>query len=1005
MISYAGVDLLEPDESQLAWVKKNIDPAKLWSGRGLTRLGFQPIHLPDVAEINTLWWPTGAARFAIGWYLVDEGKLDEIREQTIVDGGTVEADLVLADGTDTLTIPMWNLPAIPLQQTDTEESSDGLYLLPLVDERYFWWFRAAAIEVEEGSTTWTALFAAIAEALNITLTVDTVDADYLYPAAGYASQYGSLPVLLDSVASATGRRIVRQFNGDVRAWSPTNALTQQAASILAIGDKAAGGLLSLSTDGDDNPPNVPETVTVVFRRSDSGAIVATRHAEEVALADLSLTQYGDTEGFEGTKTIQSLHIAEYPGPSNAAELTALAEQAATDWYLWQLARVNLSIVGYPGWTITGLDDAIELRHEPGQVYTRILHGEYEGEPPILQLQISDVIIENAPLTVQDDNLVPPVLNVTDIRFKANEFIVTKIADHIVHIRLGCKVPRRIAGPPPWVAPADACCDEHFYDGTYDGFYNCEDDTFNYRCPCLPLPPSGQPKGDCEPGTCVECDEAPWRWTVAVAGFTGECEVFNGDWLLLYVGPCTWKAGVIVSGVGVAVTLTLDGGGNTLTFEGYSAAGEIVSATYTNDASDLPDCCVPLVFDSDVCDCDAPDALVWECENCTDTPTVWYLELSDFTGCFERFNNPPDFAPWVLTQDPTQKCVWGYAGNGIEITWDTAVGGSLRLIDTISGATAAYVSGVVTDCCSNIVANKVLAQCPVAGLAPGTVTLSPHCSGSAGSCPATLTATPICCTDEPPDEPVCECTLCPLGAPPRWRFRQVACTGDFYDANGDWFLAYSADCTWTQTRGAVTCTLEYDAVLSQWELLFENGDSYELMTLRSFNCCGPNRFHISEHSGIGHTDDFADLLPDGPCTPCDGGGGTIPCGACPSRLIPETLYATPDGSGGCACMDAVGSVALAYNAVNGSWEGIYTGCGGVVSRLRLSCTMLGWRLGYYDSTFTNINAGCCWSGVTGGPAEPLSVDCGEDLEFTFPAFGLSPPTGCCLGQITWTVTAV
>jgi len=555
-------------------------------------------------------------------------------------------------------------------------------------------------------------------------------------------------------------------------------------------------------------------------------------------------------------------------------------------------------------------------------------------------------------------------------------------------------------------------------------FDCNTYTWIVYCECFTGSSGGGSEGGgyCVPGVCLECDEAPWLWTIEASGFTGECDIFNRVWILVNVDACTWKAGSVVNGVGATCTLVLDPGGNTITFEGYASSGELVSSTFTNDASDLPDCCVPLVFDSDVCECDAADTTGdLTCDNCTDTPSLWYLELSDFTGCYSRFNNGPTFEPFVLSPSRTQNCVWEYVNNGIVITWQIGPsGGILTLEDQLQApdAAATYsVADLALDCCSDLTPALVSAYCGSAGEAPATVSLSPHCFGDTptGDCPATLTATPTCCDDLPPDEPTCDCPPCPseIGMPTRWAFIQVACTGEFFDANGIWSLVWDSVCRYTQTRGDVTATLDYDASRGParaWMLEFTNGTSYQRLFLyEPWLCCGDNLFlvgsGINDHQGVGRTDDFALLTPDGPCSPCEGDPGTLSTVCCPDDLLPTTLLATPaDGTGGCACMNAVAPVTLTFNVLNGSWEGTYTGCGGVVSMLRLTCQMLGWRLTYLDAAGINQNAGCCSSLLAPSPAAPSSVSC-RPFGLIFPAGGLSPPPGCCLGQFNWYITRV
>lgn len=982
MISYAGIDLLFSTERVREWVRTNIDPAELlqfgvrhWPGRNLTHIPFKPPDLPKKIELDVLHWPTSASRFAVGWYVVDQGTLDLIRTEVYGANGLGYAakNLIIDDGYDDLTASLWMLPATPLQAI----GEDGLYLLTLVDERYFWWNQAAAITVTENTTTWTQLYAAIAAALGVSITVDAIDADYLKPPASAGTKYEALPLLLDAVAYATGRRIVRQFDGTIRAWSPTNALAQEITSLAAVEDKLAGGELSLSTSGDDNTALVPRSVTVTFPRLDSGVPSGTHHVVTITLTSLALSQYGSFTGYTGSKVFHASALAAYPGPTNSAQLLTLTTQIANDWYLWQLGRTNLSIVGYPGWTLSGLEDAVQLRHESGRIFTRILRGTFDDDVEEL-FYVGSAGSEQPPsgnfsLTVMEDDSDPIVLNVDTIQFEAGEFVVTEPSAGVAHIALGCRIVRHIDGPPPWTPPDGVCCNEQFSDNFgYMGIWKCHKDDWDMFCPCLPTdrPPSGSgsgddPTGGCVEGECAICTEPPDTWDLPAAGFTGDCTIFNRAWELQNVSECVWRDAYVVNGVNVSVTLTLDGGGHTLEFVGFTAAGELVTADYTCSASTLPECCNALTFASSACGCDVANAGGDNvCSECTTTPSIWTVALSGFIGCFARFNGT-----WTLTQTPDlDSCRWVFKDD-VFILWtiNSDGSGTLDLADGISRATGSYVSGVFgPNCCSNVTANKVFLACgtrlPIGG--PASVTLAPQCSGGGGACPATLTATPVCCGDLPDDEPVCECEQCPDGMPTRWNISRPTATGDFVDAAEIQFLDYVSGCTYRATYGVITCTLAYDAVKERWYLTYEhsNGTSlWEMVNADPFNCCGVNMFVLNSHQGIGHIDNEITIRPDGPCTPCDGGGGidSSCCGGVPATLT-VTFY---DGTGSCTCMNDIPSFDIVYDAEFFNWYGGYEGCSGADQEIAFGCVVMNWGLwntAASDSCFSNgtlIDSNC------------------------------------------------
>jgi hypothetical protein len=112
-------------------------------------------------------------------------------------------------------------------------------------------------------------------------------------------------------------------------------------------------------------------VRLVFPRSDDGDLAAAREARPVTLASLGAAgPAGNTGGIGGlTRTLYSTALATYVGGSltNDAALTALAAQAAADWYAWQAAGAHdVAFAGVAPWVPTGADGFAEYAHAPGR---------------------------------------------------------------------------------------------------------------------------------------------------------------------------------------------------------------------------------------------------------------------------------------------------------------------------------------------------------------------------------------------------------------------------------------------------------------------------------------------------------------------------------------------------------------------------------------------------------------------------------------------------------------
>ena len=386
MITYAGTPLLVPDAEDRAQLSHWLRPAEIWHfirrhwpGFGMDHLPFQ--SAPEIPfEINRLYWPTGASRWGVFWGLVDRHKLEDIRASVFTSSLYQPANLsITADspsatgqGVDAL---MWMLPVRPIYEIG-EMRRRELSLITLVDERFFWWLKGAEITVNPGTTTWENLYGSIATGLDISLSVDPIPAAYLKPSGQLSSSYGRLPTLLDAVAYSVGQRIVRQFDGTVRAWSVTESdqtLTNQLNESPGL-RKLAGGVMDLKNPRlEDIKSLLPARVLVVFPRSDDDVPTTDSHVETVTLLSLELPEYPGIEGYDGEKVIHVSALATYESSSqtNGTETEALAEQIATDWYRYQQARLDIVLDGIKDWDLTGLDDCYEHRHQIEGISTRI----------------------------------------------------------------------------------------------------------------------------------------------------------------------------------------------------------------------------------------------------------------------------------------------------------------------------------------------------------------------------------------------------------------------------------------------------------------------------------------------------------------------------------------------------------------------------------------------------------------------------------------------------------
>jgi hypothetical protein len=317
-----------------------------YSRNGLQHLPWSaPPHEPP-PRIGVLRWPTGACRWATAHFLVTDAELDlfDAADSTKLwtSAGPQARTLALsdtADGTGGVECSMYALPPRPLgtprdypQATGTDEL--GLYLLTLVDARYFWWWKSAAVEA---GGTWAELFAEIGAGLGETISLATaVEAAFESPDDAWAVGRQPLPILLDAAAQAVGRRVVRKLDGTVLVQTYEEAREAQDA-VLEL-DRTAGGRFN----PDHLARAVPDRLAVV---SPDGFT-----ATEITLASLALDEFDGVSGFAGSLAVNAGIVA-----ASSGYAAALAE----DWYLWRLADLDWVSPGVADVEPCGLFDAVE----------------------------------------------------------------------------------------------------------------------------------------------------------------------------------------------------------------------------------------------------------------------------------------------------------------------------------------------------------------------------------------------------------------------------------------------------------------------------------------------------------------------------------------------------------------------------------------------------------------------------------------------------------------------
>lgn len=380
-LTYAGVNLLVPTPDIQEWIDTNIDMRDLyqtaigyWAGQQPTQhLRWEiPTH---PITLNSLYWPMTGFGWGWGDFLVDGVRLTAIRLATSTWGSF---PLVMSDGTNTISTNLYMLPARPLTQIS---GKNGLYLLTLVDQRYFWHVRnISTIAITEGTTTWTTVLGSLGFSPD-SFSYDTPPVAYLKPSNFFNIPHLSVAEVSQRVSAALGMRVLRNLSGAVEMRGATTSLSRFTSNVTTFDSQRIAG-------GSFQDPNllVPSLVNVSFPLLTGGTVSKTASVTYgVSLTSLALPQFSGVTGYDPMmsngllKLLRSTTIANGASPTNDVELQALATQMATDWYLHALGTQDASYAGLIPWTMEGVSGAIQWNYVPGKCTSRIWRGWWPKE--------------------------------------------------------------------------------------------------------------------------------------------------------------------------------------------------------------------------------------------------------------------------------------------------------------------------------------------------------------------------------------------------------------------------------------------------------------------------------------------------------------------------------------------------------------------------------------------------------------------------------------------------
>lgn len=402
-VSFAGKSftLPDPDGELLAWIDRHV-PLDAWSetskpphwpGKNLAGIAW-PQWWPDkpCLKIGDFYYPTHASRWAEFRGLATAAQIQAMKAVTVagtygVPTGNFKVSIATtqgAIGVEAITeTEMLMLPPRPLAQFSAGGYED-LYLVTLVDERYFWQWKPSGKWQSDDFWTWNAAFNAIEANLGISIDTGIISSVYgdLNADSPFYNHYENAAWLLDALAWNIGRVFVRDLEqnywlNDITDDNDTIA----AAYVIGTSLRAGGGNISaldnLAQKITALPTMVPSSVIVTFpkyalhegcgwmgdQRPDSFWVKQSYGDVWPITVNLSSLALAVTSGFSGTKVFHDTARAYFidstdATPDNEADLTALATQIATDYYNRQLTVYDETRDGIWVWEPEGNYDVV-----------------------------------------------------------------------------------------------------------------------------------------------------------------------------------------------------------------------------------------------------------------------------------------------------------------------------------------------------------------------------------------------------------------------------------------------------------------------------------------------------------------------------------------------------------------------------------------------------------------------------------------------------------------------
>ena len=283
--------MVVPTDEIRELVAKYVDPndcvqfnSRSWPGFGMVGLTYPTgFSVPKRVVLNRLVWPQQAAKFAYMFLLCDANQLNGLHDTIFgADGQSYNnAPLVLDSATEQqitqgqsyeqITTNMYLLPPKPLSfvlsgqpqpvpgdgptPPSNNYPTNNLYLLTLVDERYFWHSVPFLPMTFADTTQFTDILnninGSLAAAFSTEITMDAVNSAYLNASNAFKLPYEPIPYIIDALAFNLNMKFVRTFSGNASIQLKATATTNMTNDFTANPNR------NVIMGGDEFPSQLP----------------------------------------------------------------------------------------------------------------------------------------------------------------------------------------------------------------------------------------------------------------------------------------------------------------------------------------------------------------------------------------------------------------------------------------------------------------------------------------------------------------------------------------------------------------------------------------------------------------------------------------------------------------------------------------------------------------------------------------------------------------------------